>query len=156
MHDFPHDHGSKSHGHAHHHAHSHDHAHPHTHNQTSGEHLHSHFHADSRADELQVLSTQFVDGFRVAEDKTSYLRLAGIPFSKVGSDGLKMHLVDASIVSNWQIGTASPAFASKELSYMPYPGEMVSTRETMTFTYVSMTERNDVDLLDILAQKKAD
>lgn len=61
-----------------------------------------------------------------------------------------MHLVDAAITSNWQIGTASPAFASRELVYLPYPGGMISSRETMIFTYVSLTERRDVALTDIL------
>lgn len=100
-----------------------------------------------------MLSTAFVEGFRMAADKTSYLRLADIPFHRKGSDGLKMHLVAANIASDWQIGTASPAFGSRELVYLPYPGKMVSERETMTFTYVSLTERADIDLVDILIRK---
>lgn len=99
---------------------------------------------------MQALSSSFIEGFRAADDKTSYLRLAGIPFHRTGKDGLVQHLVDAAISSNWQIGTASPAFASKELVYMPFPGSMVKDRTTMTFTYVSLTGRSDVDLLDIL------
>ena len=95
----------------------------------------------------------FVEGFRSAEDKTSYLRLAGIPFSRTGPDGLVMHLVDAGISSNWQIGTASPAFASRELVYMPYPGKMVTGREEMIFTYVSLTHRADVPLGELITAK---
>ncbi|MTI06607.1 hypothetical protein E1180_13880 [Roseibium denhamense] len=115
--------------------------------------MHSHVHgasASERAEELQALSTSFMDGFRQATDKTSYLRIAGIPFQRTGSDGLTQHLVDAQIISNWQIGTASPAFASKELVYMPFPGALVRERETMTFTFVSRTERSDIDLLTLL------
>lgn len=144
------------------HDHDHDHTHEHHHHEGVGhnhavmhDHLHSHMRGDSaseRAEELKTLSTAFIDGFRGAKDKTSYLRLAQIPFHQHGSDGLKMHLVDASIVSNWQIGTASPAFASPELVYMPYPGALVSERETMTFTYVSMSERADIDLSELLQQ----
>jgi len=103
-----------------------------------------------KAEEIQALSVSFIDGFRAAEDKTSYLRLAGVPFHRPGSDGLVQHLVDAKIESNWQVGTASPAFASRELVYMPFPGAMVQARETMTFTYVSLTERSDIDLVDTL------
>lgn len=143
--------------HHHHHAHHpHEHAHPHDHNHSGPDHLHSHVHGASDADkaeELQTLATSFTEGFRSAEDKTSYLRLAGVPFHRPGADGLIQHLVDAKIVSNWQIGTASPAFASRELVYMPFPGSMVSERETMTFTYVSLTERDDVDLVDILSTR---
>lgn len=135
----------------HHHSHPHDHNHPHDH-----DHLHSHVHGDggsARQEELKVLATSFIEGFRQAKDKTSYLRLADVPFHKEGEDGLTMHLVDANIVSNWQIGTASPAFGSKELVYLPYPGEMVAERETMKFTYVSLTERLDLDLMEVLQTK---
>ncbi|WP_299470420.1 hypothetical protein [uncultured Roseibium sp.] len=147
----------KHHHHHHdHHHHDHDHPHPHDHNHSSPDHLHSHVHGASsaeKADELQALATSFIDGFRAAEDKTSYLRLAGVPFHRPGSDTLIQHLVDAKIVSNWQIGTASPAFASRELVYMPFPGQMVTGRETMTFTYVSLTERTDIDLMTVLTDR---
>lgn len=135
--------------HSHNHHHGHDHNHPH-------DHLHSHVHGASdhdKARELQVLATSFVDGFRSAKDKTSYLRVSGIPFAKEGGDGLTLNLVDARIESNWQLGSASPAFASKELVYMPFPGEMVQERERMVLTYVSLTERLDVDVMELLKEK---
>lgn len=162
-HGHHHHHHGHSHDHTHrhehdHHDHSHSHSHGMGHNHAHGEveHLHSHVHGTSsreKVEELKVLATSFVDGFRAADDKTSYLRLAGIPFQKTGKDGLTMSLVDAAIASNWQIGTASPAFASRELVYMPFPGNMVSHRETMTFTYVSLTERADIDLVDLLSER---
>ncbi|AXS42675.1 hypothetical protein D1F64_16590 [Breoghania sp. L-A4] len=151
-HDHHHDHGH-SHDHAHPHDHAHDHPHPHGHNSADADHLHSHFHGNSRAariEELQTLSESFIDGFRKADDKTSYLRLAHIPFDRLGSDGLTMRLVDVEIAAAFQVATASPGFGSKELVYMPYPGSMVKERTTMRFVYVSTTERTDVDLLDLL------
>jgi len=152
------DHDHHHHHHSHDHGHHHGHEHLHGHNHAGSDHLHSHVHGATdteKAEELQALATSFIDGFRSAEDKTSYLRLAGVPFHQPGSDGLIQHLVDAKIVSNWQIGTASPAFASRELAYMPFPGSMVSERETMTFTYVSLTERDDIDLIDVLTNRLA-
>ena len=144
MHDHEHHHHDGSHGVGHNHAHG------------PADHLHSHMKGQSaqdRANELQVLASSFVEGFRQADDKTSYLRLAGIPFERPGDDQLAMKLVDASITSNWQIGTASPAFGSLELVYMPFPGELVAHRETMIFTYVSLTNRVDVDLLSVLGER---
>lgn len=146
------------HHHHHHHDHHHDHVldhghgpgHNHAHDH---EHMHSHVHVDpekERRDRLQALATSFIDGFRKADDKPAFLELAGIPMSRKGSDGLKMHLVDAATESKWQLGTASPAFASRDLVYLPYPASMVQERETMTFTYVSLTERADIDLIDLL------
>lgn len=135
----------------HHHA-----VHPgpgHNHIGEDARHLHSHVggHPErERAEEIQVLAATFIDGFRKADDKPGFLRLAGIPAKIDGEDGLAMHLVDATIESKWQLGTASPAFASRELVYLPYPGAMVRERETLTFTYVSLTTRSDIDLLEML------
>lgn len=151
-----------SHKHDGHDDHHHDdpdlahHGHGPNHNHDDAEHLHSHVHGHSdkaRREEMQILTSAFLDGFRVAEDKNSYLRLAKIPFQREGKDGLAMHLVDAAIVSNWQIGTASPAFATKELVYMALPASMMSARETMTLTYVSLTERDDVDISILLEDR---
>ena len=116
--------------------------------------MHSHVHADpdkEKLERLQSLGAAFIEGFRKADDKPAFLDLAGIPRKRTGADGLTMHLVDAAIVSNWQLGTASPAFASRELVHLPYPAALVRERETMTFTYVSLTARADCDLLDLLA-----
>lgn len=150
---------AQSHHNDHDHNHGHDHPHPHAgHNHDAGhDHLHSHAHGGhsrEQADELKTLSTSFVEGFRQAADKTSFLRLAGVPFQREGNDGLTMHLVDTQIVSNWQIGTASPAFGTREMVYLPYPGPMVTGRETMTFTYVSLTQREDRDLMEFLQAKQ--
>lgn len=148
-----------SHGSGHEDTHRHHHHHDHGgvgHNHSETDHLHSHVHGQSdadHADELKVLSTSFVEGFRNADDKTSYLRLSGIPFQRPGADGLTLNLVDATILSNWQIGTASPAFGSRELAYLPFPGSMVDARETMNFVYVSLTERADIDLLILLSER---
>ena len=119
--------------------------------------MHSHVHADpakEAQDRLKALAASFIDGFRKADDKPAFLELAGIPTKQTGADGLTLHLVDARIESRWQLGTASPAFASRELVHLPYPAAMVAERETMTFTYVSLTERRDIDLLDLLARDR--
>ncbi|WP_404861833.1 hypothetical protein [Georhizobium sp. MAB10] len=171
-------HGSRPHhlhGHHHHHHHHHghddhghrihdDHGHHHEatgpalgHNHSHADHLHSHPHGSSRVrQDLQELAASFVEGFRAAGDKTSYLRLAGIPFQMPDSGGKAMHLVDTRIETNWQIGTATPGFGTSELAYLPFPGKMVTEREVMMFTYVSMKERRDIDLCTLLADRFRD
>ena len=149
-----HDEQDQKHGEASEHAHFH-HGPGHNHTEADGEHLHSHLHhspADELREERSALCAAFVEGFRSASDKPSYLKLAGISSKRIGSDGLVMHLVDISITSTWQMGTASPAFATRELSYLPYPAAMVTERESMKFTYVSMTERADIDLVDLISK----
>lgn len=141
-HDYPH--------HHHDHHHPHDHNHPH-----DADHLHSHMHHHDEAADLQVLAAQFIDGFVKAADKTSYLKLAGVPFERPGQGGAKeLKLVDVELTTDWQVGTASPSFGSRELSYLPFPGEMVRERTNMSLIYVSMDEKSVLDLRDFLHARK--
>jgi hypothetical protein len=151
----PHDH-PPDHHHHHHHHHHHDHAHHgHGHNHAHGDHLHSHMHDHDEAADLQVLATQFIEGFLQAADKTSYLKLAGVPFERASKDGSKaLKLIDVELKTDWQVGTASPSFGSRELSYLPFPGEMVQERTNMSLIYVSMDEKSTLDIRDFLMQRK--
>lgn len=149
-HDHPHHHGT------HHHPHDHVH-HGHGHNHPDGEHLHSHMHHDDAAADLQVLAAQFIEGFVQASDKTSYLKLAGVPFERPGKGGAKaLKLVDVELTTDWQVGTASPSFGSRELSYLPFPGQMVRERTNMSLVYVSMDEKSTLDIRDFLYGRKKD
>ena len=53
--------------------------HGHGHNHDHADHLHSHVAEADTVDDLQVLTAQFIDGFREAKDKAAYLRIAGVP-----------------------------------------------------------------------------
>ena len=123
----------------------------------SHDHLHSHMAPEDEAAELQVLATQFIDGFVQAADKTAYLRLAGVPFERPGKSGATaLKLVDVQLKTEWQVGTASPSFGSRELSYLPFPGEMVAERTNMSLVYVSMDEKSLLDVRDFLSHRKKD
>ena len=158
-HDHPHDpHHGHGHGHGHGHAHGHAHSHPHGpgHNHAHADHLHSHMDPGDQAAELQVLTAQFIDGFREARDKAAYLRIAGVPLEipdEAGGPPLK--LVDVTLTTEWQVGTASPSFGSRELSYLPFPGEMIAERTNLGFVYVSLDAKRVVDLRGFLAAREA-
>lgn len=125
------------------------------HNHSHGDHLHSHMHPEDEAADLQVLTAQFIDGFVQATDKTSYLKLAGVPFERPSQDGDKaLKLIDVELKTDWQVGTASPSFGSRELSYLPFPGEMVRERTNMSLVYVSMAEKQLLDIRDFLSDRK--
>lgn len=142
----PHDHAHNHHHHHHGPGHNHDHA----------DHMHSHMHEVDEAAELQVLTAQFIDGFAAAKDKMSYLRIAGVPLEiDAPAGGPKMKLVDVQLKTEWQVGTASPSFGSRELSYMPYPGEMVTERTNMDFIYVSLETKHVADLRTFLLNHPA-
>lgn len=126
----------------------------HGHNHAHLDHLHSHLLPEDAAADLRILTTQFIDGFVQAADKTSYLRLAGVPFERPGKGGDKaLKLVDVELRTDWQVGTASPSFGTRELSYLPYPGEMVAERTNMSLIYVSIDERSALDIREFLAQR---
>ncbi len=146
----PHDH---PHGHHHHH-HDHGHSHGPGHNHADADHLHSHMHEQDPAADLQVLAAQFIDGFVQAADKQAYLRLAGVPFEKPGATGpTALKLIDVELKTEWQVGTASPSFGSRELSYLPFPGQMITERTNMALIYVSMDEKVVTDIREVLKSR---
>ncbi len=130
---------------------------PHSHNHSHEDAFHTHMHPADEAGDVQVLATQFVDGFVQAGDKTAYLRLAGVPFERPGAEGpTALKLVDVELKTEWQVGTASPSFGSPELSYLPYPGQMVTERTNMALIYVSKREKVSLDVRDFLKSKLED
>lgn len=113
--------------------------------------MHSHIHEGDAAADLQILSAQFIEGFREAKDKMSYLRIAGVPFERPDPEGgPSLKLVDVKLETEWQVGTASPSFGSRELSYLPFTGEMVTERTNMGFLYVSIERAEKIDLRTFL------
>ncbi len=118
------------------------------------DHLHSHLKPEDEAADLQVLTAQFIDGFQEAKDKAAYLRIAGVPLEKPCPDGgPSLKLVDVALQTDWQVGTASPSFGSRELSYLPFPGDMITERTNMSFVYVSSARKEQTDLRDFLRQQ---
>lgn len=127
------------------------HNHPH-----DGDHLHSHMPDADRAEELKVLTTQFIEGFIDAKDKMSYLRIAGVPLEMADPNGgPTLKLVDVTLTTEWQVGTASPSFGSQELSYLPYPGPMVTERTNMGLIYVSLHVKHVEDLRNFMKNHSA-
>jgi hypothetical protein len=132
----------------------HDHPHHH-HNHHHADHLHSHLTPEDEASDLQVLTAQFIDGFVEARDKAAYLRLAGVPLERPGKAGAgTLKLVDVELKTEWQVGTASPSFGSRELSYLPFPGSMIRERTNMGLVYVSMDEKHVIDIRDFIAARE--
>ncbi|MEL6315660.1 MAG: hypothetical protein AAFQ60_16655, partial [Pseudomonadota bacterium] len=86
----------------------------------------------------------------------AYLRLAGVPLERQPAwGGAAMKLVDVQLTTEWQVGTASPSFGSRELSYLPYPGEMVTERTNLALVYVSLDTKELLDLRRFLQERHA-
>ena len=124
------------------------------HNKQDALHLHSHITDEDKSEDLKDITSQFIEGFLSASDKMSFMRLAGVPL-EITPEGeeQKMKLVDVQLTTEWQVGTASPSFGSKELSYLPFPGEMIKERTNMNFVYVSINKKQINDLRSFLRDK---
>lgn len=120
----------------------------------AADHLHSHLRPEDEAADLQVICAQFIEGFRDAKDKAAYLSIAHVPLEiPCVSGGPDLKLVDVNVKTEWQVGTASPSFGSRELSYLPFPGDMITERTNMAFVYVSALRREEVDLRTFLSDR---
>ena len=110
--------------------------------------LHSHISERDKKNDILTLSSEFIEGFTHSSDKMSFLKISGFPNELASSTGgPPLKLINARIETCWQIGTASPSFGKKELSYLPYPKELVTFVTNMIFTFVSLNEKQEVDLL---------
>ena len=125
------------------------------------EHLHSHPHgeppaaAGAQRDEDGLLADALMDGFDAAEDKASFLRMARIPLEIPGKDGRTLRLVDVELRYGYQVATASPGFNGQDLVYLPFPASMIRERATMVFVYVSLHDRRDIELREMVRLLKA-
>ena len=116
--------------------------------------LHSHISERDKKNDILTLSSEFIEGFTHSSDKMAFLKISGFPNELASSTGgPPLKLINARIETCWQIGTASPSFGKKELSYLPYPKELVTFVTNMIFTFVSLNEKQEVDLLHWILDK---
>ena len=116
--------------------------------------LHSHISERDKKNDILTLSSEFIEGFAHSSDKMAFLKISGFPNELASSTGgPPLKLINARIETCWQIGTASPSFGKKELSYLPYPKELVTFVTNMVFTFVSLNEKQEVDLLHWILDK---
>ena len=119
-----------------------------------GSFLYSQLNKDNHRDDILVLSSEFIEGFNQSNDKASYLKLSGVPSEiKSENNGPYLKLINARIETAWQLGTASPSFGTCELSYLPYSGSLITSTTNLIFTYVSMREKIEKNLIDWLVEK---
>lgn len=92
------------------------------------------------SDTYHRLEDMFAEGYRAAQDKLVYLRLAHIPFELPGdlasdSDS-RMHLKSVRIEEVFEAGSVTLAFGSNRLIHQMYPDELVESRKSLKFVYV--------------------
>jgi len=95
-------------------------------------------HGHGEAD-LDQVEAAFIEGFLAASDPTSFLRLAGIPFTVAAADGATLRLlrVETEVVAD--VGAVTPHLGGGSLRYDPLPARLVSRRRRLRFVYFDGT-----------------
>jgi hypothetical protein len=90
--------------------------------------------APAEAD-LDLVEAAFADAFPSCPDPTSFLRLAGIPFTGKGKDGVVLSLLRVEADQAIDVGTLTPHLGGASFRYDPLPASMTSRRRTLAFVY---------------------
>lgn len=139
-------HGRWDHHHAHGHAHEHEHRSNVGHNAGPSEaaqwqtpHLPNGQPPQARDDDahkdLDLVEKAFVEGFAGASDPTSFLRLAGVPFSGQRADGARLNLLRVEQGQTTDLGSLMPHLGGASFRYDPLPARLTSRRQELAFVY---------------------
>jgi hypothetical protein len=95
-----------------------------------------HAHADPQSEpDLDQVEAAFVDGFALAPDPTSFLRLASIPFEATTATGEKLVLLRVETDAVVDVGSVMPHLGGTSFRYDPLPAKMAAKRRRLRFVY---------------------
>lgn len=166
----------RHHGHSHGHAHTHAHAqaHSHVHEQEHLAHPGKGHNAgpngavqwqtphlpegegqaapvDDSQQDFDLVETAFVEAFTAASDPTSFLRLAGVPFSGARADGQVLNLLRVEQSQSTDVGNLTPHLGGESFRYAQLPAEMTSRRNRLCFVYFDGTGPVELSLAEAKA-----
>lgn len=121
----------------HHHPHAHDHNAPRAAAQWQTPHQppdETHETTPPERD-FDLVEASFVESFTRCTDPTSFLRLAGIPFSGTDANGRTLHLLRVEIEDLTDVGSAVPLLGGEGMRYDPLPARLISRRRRLHFAY---------------------
>jgi hypothetical protein len=91
---------------------------------------------DERAEpDVDLVEESFIEGFGAASDPTSFLRLAGIPFSFTDANGKTFSLLRVQMDQTTDVGSVTPHLGGQSYRYDPLPAKLVSKRQQLRFVY---------------------
>lgn len=90
---------------------------------------------DQPEPDLDLVESAFLDAFPTCADPTSFLRLAGVPFTGKGKDGVVLTLLRVEANQATDVGTLTPHLGGASFRYDPLPAAMTSQRKSLTFVY---------------------
>jgi hypothetical protein len=101
--------------------------------------------------DLDLVEAAFVEGFLAANDPTSFLRLARVPFQVTTLDGAKLALLRVEVDSIADVGAITPHLGGDTFRYDPLPARMVSRRRRLRFIYFDGARLRQLGLADVVA-----
>ncbi len=138
-HDHHHRHGDSGHSHAHDHGPGPGHNHPRPPKTVQWQTPHlAHSHAPEAVvgePDLDLVEAAFVEGFTIATDPTSFLRVARVPFEATAADGTKLALLRVEVEALTDVGAITPHLGGGSFRYDPLPGKIASRRRRLQFVY---------------------
>jgi hypothetical protein len=99
--------------------------------------------------DLDQVERAFVDGFTLAPDPTSFLRLANVPFELTTADGARLVLLRVEIDLVADVGSVMPHVGGASFRYDPLPGKMVAKRQRLRFVYFDGQQPRMLSFADV-------
>lgn len=113
-------------------------------------HLDKHHHRappEASEPDLDLVEAAFVEAFELANDPTSFLRLAHIPFV-TERDGARLDLLRVEIENRVDVAAISPTLGGGHKT-SPLPKSLISKRRQLRFVYLAGTESLTLSLNDL-------
>lgn len=85
--------------------------------------------------DLDLVEASFVEEFSTCSDPTSFLLLAGIPFTGTDAEGRRLRLLRVELECVTDVGAVVPLLGGEGLRCDPLPGRLVSRRRRLQFVY---------------------
>jgi hypothetical protein len=101
--------------------------------------------------DLDLVEAAFVEGFLVASDATSFLRLARVPFEGTAADGARLALLRVEVDSVADVGSITPHLGGASFRYDPLPARMVSRRKRLRLVYFDGQKPRMLDLAEAMS-----
>ena len=90
---------------------------------------------DDAHKDLDLVEKAFAEGFARASDPTSFLRLAGVPFSGQRANGARLNLLRVEQGQTTDLGSLMPHLGGSGFRYDPLPARLTSRRQELAFVY---------------------
>lgn len=99
--------------------------------------------------DVDLVEAAFVEGFTVASDPTSFLRLARVPFEAKDREGRRLVLLRVEVEAATDVGGVMPHLGGTSFRYDPLPAKMASRRRSLRFIYFDGQALAPLTLADV-------